>query len=511
MHIIEAFGKAFAANRYISVVFLVLPVIGLLERYGLQERARILIGKLRGATAGRLLLAYFLIRQSAAALGIPLGGQAQVVRPLLAPMVEGAAEAQVGELSPKQRFWLRAPAAAAENIGVFFGEDIFIAIGSVLLIKGFLEANGIIAERFALSVWAIPTAILAALIHGTRLLLIDRRLRRSTPPPDALRASTSPRGEVKKMITLEAVYVLTGVMGLGFAVLSARDKSNPKRFGNAAFWGLLALSFALGSWMSDLENGVLVIALIVVGGFGLMHKGAAAASTPQARTASAVRHGNALFLPALTVPLVALIGTLSLKNSGLVDPKQATLIFLSLGVLLALGACYVWLRPPLLAPIQEGRRLADTIGWAVVLPQMLASLGAVFAVSGVGDQVGHLATQYLPLGTPVAAVIAYCLGMALFTLVMGNAFAAFPVMTAAIGLPLIVHKFHGDPVIMSAIGMLAGFCGTLLTPMAANFNIVPAALLELPDRNGVIRIQAPTALLLLIANTGLMAALVYRF
>jgi uncharacterized membrane protein len=263
--------------------------------------------------------------------------------------------------------------------------------------------------------------------------------------------------------------------------------------------------------MSDLQNGYVVIALIIVGGFGLMHKGAAATTSPQERTASAAVRGNALFLPALTVPVVALIGTLTLKTSGLVDPKQATLVFLGLGVLIALAGCYMWLRPPLLAPMEEGRRLIDTIGWAAVLPQMLASLGAVFALSGVGNAVGQLATQYLPLGTPFACVVAYCLGMALFTLVMGNAFAAFPVMTAAIGLPLIVQRFGGDPVIMGASGMLAGFCGTLLTPMAANFNLVPAALLELPDRNGVIRAQAPTALMLLVANTGLMAALVYRF
>ena len=176
--IIEAFGKAFAANRYVSVVFLVLPVIGLLERYGLQERARMLIAKLRGATAGRLLLAYLLLRQTAAALGLPLGGHAAVVRPLLAPMVEGAAESEVGELSDEQTFWLRAHAAAAENIGLFFGEDIFVAIGSILLIKGFLETYNIVAEPFSLSVWAIPTAVLAATIHGTRLLLIDRRLKR---------------------------------------------------------------------------------------------------------------------------------------------------------------------------------------------------------------------------------------------------------------------------------------------------------------------------------------------
>jgi uncharacterized membrane protein len=183
VQIIAAFGHAFNANRFVSVVFLVLPVIGILERYGLQERAKALIGRLRGATAGRLLLAYFLFRQLAAALGIPFGGQAQVVRPLLAPMAEGAAETQLGTLSQEQKFWLRAHAAAAENIGLFFGEDIFVAIGSILLIKGFLETNHIFAEPFALSVWAIPTAVLAALIHGARLLLIDRRLRRTGGKP----------------------------------------------------------------------------------------------------------------------------------------------------------------------------------------------------------------------------------------------------------------------------------------------------------------------------------------
>jgi len=175
--IIEAFGKAFSTNRFVSVAFLVLPVIGILERHGLQERARMLIAKLKAATAGRLLLVYMLARQATIALGLPIGGPAAMVRPLLAPMVEGAAEAQAGKLSEKQVFWLRAHAAAADNIGLFFGEDIFVAIGSILLIKGFLETYNIIAEPFALSVWAIPTAILAAIIHGTRLLLIDRRLK----------------------------------------------------------------------------------------------------------------------------------------------------------------------------------------------------------------------------------------------------------------------------------------------------------------------------------------------
>jgi uncharacterized membrane protein len=194
--IIEAFGHAYNTNRFVSVVFLVLPVIGILERYGLQGRARMLIARLRGATAGRLLLGYFLFRQAAAALGIPFGGQAQVVRPLLAPMAEGAAEAETGAaLSPARRYWLRAHAAAAENIALFFGEDIFVAIGSILLIKGFLETYKIVAEPFALSVWAIPTAVLAALIHGTRLLRIDRRLRSAPPPEKSLHDfSASPQG-----------------------------------------------------------------------------------------------------------------------------------------------------------------------------------------------------------------------------------------------------------------------------------------------------------------------------
>jgi len=177
VHILSAFGKAFNDNRYISVVFLVLPVIGLLERYGLQERARILIAKLRGATAGRLLFVYLIIRQISAALGLPIGGHAQVVRPLIAPMAEAAVERQADGLSENWRTRIRALGAATENVGNFFGEDIFIAVASILLIKGFLETNHIIVQPLDVSLWAIPTAVLAFVIHGTRLLLIDRRLR----------------------------------------------------------------------------------------------------------------------------------------------------------------------------------------------------------------------------------------------------------------------------------------------------------------------------------------------
>ncbi|KYF76346.1 hypothetical protein BE20_35300 [Sorangium cellulosum] len=182
---ISALGKAFNDNRYVSLVWLVLPVIGLLERSGLQERARALVSRVKTATTGRLLLAYFMIRQLSAALGLTsLGGHAQMVRPLIAPMAEAAAENRHGPLPDAARFRIRAAAAAADNVALFFGEDIFLAIASILLIKGFLEQNGILVEPLQLSVWAIPTALLALLVHGTRLLLLDRRLRRELARAD---------------------------------------------------------------------------------------------------------------------------------------------------------------------------------------------------------------------------------------------------------------------------------------------------------------------------------------
>jgi uncharacterized membrane protein len=169
-------------------------------------------------------------------------------------------------------------------------------------------------------------------------------------------------------------------------------------------------------------------------------------------------------------------------------------------VIFALILCYAWLKPPPMAAIDEGGRLADAIGWALVLPQMLASLGAVFAEAGVGTTIGALASSIIPHGSIFLAVLLYALGMVIFTMIMGNAFAAFPVMVAAIGVPILLQEDGGNPAVIGAVGMLSGFCGTLMTPMAANFNIVPAALLELKSQYSVIRAQVPSALLLLLAN-----------
>jgi uncharacterized membrane protein len=317
------------------------------------------------------------------------------------------------------------------------------------------------------------------------------------------------------MIRLEAVFVLMGLLIGGVAVVSARDEANPRRWNNAIFWGAYAITFLVGSLLPDVVNGLLVLLMVGVAGIGKLGTSSGETNTREEREASARRWGNKLFIPALTIPVVTGFGTFFLKDLPIggvpmIDPRNVTIVWLAVATVVALIVGLIMLRPKLQTPIVEARRLLDSVGWAAVLPQSLAALGAVFAVAGVGKIVATLAGQYLPLGTPLAAVVAYALGMALLTALMGNAFAAFPVMTAGIALPLVVQQFGGDVTIVTAVGMLSGFCGTLTTPMAANFNIVPARLLELPDDNAVIRVQIPTALMLLAANAAIMYFFAYR-
>ena len=317
------------------------------------------------------------------------------------------------------------------------------------------------------------------------------------------------------MIRLEFIYILMGIMFAGVAVVNARDASNPRRWQNTLFWGVYAVTFLVGSRLPNVVNGVLVLAMVLIASVGKLGQGTDTGASREQRIASALKWKNKLFIPVLIIPGGTLLGTLLLKSvtvaaAPLVDPKQVTLISLGLATLVALVVGMLMLRPQLGAPIYESRRLLDSVSWAAVLPQSLAALGAVFAAAGVGQVIAKLAGTYLPLGTPFAAVIAFAVGMALFTIIMGNAFAAFPVMMAGIGLPLVVQKFGGDVVVVAAIGMLSGFCGTLMTPMAANFNIVPAALLELKDKYAVIKVQLPTGFILLAANIVLMYVFAFR-
>ena len=317
------------------------------------------------------------------------------------------------------------------------------------------------------------------------------------------------------MISLEVVYVLMGLMTAGVAVVDLLDRTRPRRLSNALFWGCYAVTFLAGTRLPHVVTGVLVIVMALVPSVRKLAGPPPEAATPAEREASAARWRSRLFIPALTIPAVTLLGTLTLGRitlggAPLVEAKEVTLVALALGILVALIVAMVMLRPGPAAPITEARRLLDAVGWAAVLPQLLAALGAVFALAGVGQAVTLVVERWIPLDTPFAVVAAYTIGMAIFTIIMGNAFAAFPVMTAGIGLPLIVQRFGGDVVIMAAVGMLSGFCGTLMTPMAANFNIVPAALLELPSEHDVIRVQIPTGIILLVTNTAIMYFFVFR-
>jgi uncharacterized membrane protein len=322
------------------------------------------------------------------------------------------------------------------------------------------------------------------------------------------------------VINVEAVYWLIGALFIAWASLIARDENHPHRVGASSFWGLLGLCFFYGTWVTAGTApawvlGVAVLVLVALAATGRLKHGRARTSSPAERVQSAAKFGNRLFIPALAIPVVTVIlvlaaPVLTVGKTPILDPKNTTLVALAIGAIVAAVLAVVLLKPKnKLNPIIESRRILESIGWAALLPQMLSTLGILFTKAGVGTAVGTLATAVMPKGSLIAGVIVYCLGMFIFTILMGNGFAAFPIMTAAIGWPVLVQQFHGNPAIVFAIGMLAGFCGTLCTPMAANFNLVPSALLEMKNKYGVITAQVGTAIPLLVVNTALMYFLAF--
>lgn len=321
------------------------------------------------------------------------------------------------------------------------------------------------------------------------------------------------------MLDLDQAYWVLAAFLLLAGLINLRER----RWRAGAFWIVLALLFAGGNgvlharaagvhWPSELAGaGVLLLACLAPA----VGRSPPAQADPVQRDASARRLGHRLFIPALLIPLVTIAVTLGggyLHTAGRpwFDPAHLTLVGFALSCLCAALAA-VWIgRQPAATALTEGRRLLDTLGWAALLPLVLASLGAVLTASGVGNAIAHVTEAMIPVHSRLACVLAYALGMVVFTVIMGNAFAAFPVLTAGIGLPLLVHMHGANPAVVGSLGMLSGYCGTLLTPMAANFNIVPVALLELDDNWAVIRAQLPTALVLLVFNILAMYLLVFR-
>ncbi len=318
------------------------------------------------------------------------------------------------------------------------------------------------------------------------------------------------------LLTLEVFLVLAGLFFCAMAWQIARDATHPRRVGSAVFWLLLAVVFVAGKHLPPLAVGYAVLVLAILAGTNRMAAPLRADRSASERTADAMRLGNRLLLPGVLIPALAIVGSLVLGEirwgeTRLAEPKQVTQIALGLACLVGLVVALRITRARPGRAITEGSALLQTIGWALILPQMLASLGGIFARAGVGDVIANAVGAAIPTGHPLVAVVAYCGGMALFTAIMGNAFAAFPVITLGIGLPFIVQQHGGDPAIMGALGMLSGYCGTLVTPMAANFNLVPAVLLELEDKNAVIKAQVPMAAAIWGFNVVVMYLCVYRF
>ena len=325
------------------------------------------------------------------------------------------------------------------------------------------------------------------------------------------------------LLPINYVYYLIGVVVMILVIMTLRDRANPKRFTTALFWFLFGSIFLFGDLMvQELGKslayriiGGFVIVIALLAGFGLVGKGQYKMSSEPERVASAARLKNWLFLPALMIPVVTVIGTLFLKDVSingvfLLDQKQLTLASLCVASVAAILTGWKLTGGTPLHAIRQSRRIVDTIGWAVILPQMLAMLGGVFVVADTGNSVQKIVSLFVNPDNRFMLVVIYCVGMALFTMIMGNAFAAFPVLSAGIALPFLINYHHGDPSPLLAIGMYAGYCGTLMTPMGANYNIVPAALLELKDKYQVIKVQIPTALTLLVVNIFLMYFLVFR-
>jgi len=296
------------------------------------------------------------------------------------------------------------------------------------------------------------------------------------------------------VFSLETVYVLTGVTLLIFALMAFADRTNPRRLGSGLFWLTLGIIFMFGGVAPHWLTGLLVLFLVALDGFGQVGCGRVE-TDPVERAGHARRLGNRIFIPVLVIPIVTFAFALLFRRLGM-DANRGALIGLGFGGVAAMIVCLILTRSDPLTLMNEGRRLKESMGAVNILPQLLASLGVIFTTAGVGKVIAQGIQQVIPGNNLFLLVLANCLGMTLFTIIMGNSFAAFPVIATGVLVPLIITPFGVNPAMAAIITLTAGSSGTLMTPMAANFNIVPAALLNMRDQYGVIKFQLPYALTL---------------
>ncbi len=318
------------------------------------------------------------------------------------------------------------------------------------------------------------------------------------------------------LLNLDIIYALTGMVLTIFALMTFSDKANKHRIASSLFWMLLAVAFAFGSFLPHWLTGLLVLVMVVIDGLGRVGRGTYNEATKAEQERQAVRLGSKIFLPVIAIPIVtfgfAIAFRLALyfQVEG-VDANavnRAGLVGLGLGGVVAMLLALRITDDKTKVLFNEGRRINDAMGALSLLPQLLASLGVIFTAARVGDLIAGGIQQVIPEHSLFLLVLANCLGMALFTIVMGNSFAAFPVIASGVLVPLIVKPLGVDPAMVAIITLTAGSSGTLMTPMAANFNIVPTALLNMKDQYGVIKFQLPFALTIWTLHVLLMWTLI---
>ena len=295
---------------------------------------------------------------------------------------------------------------------------------------------------------------------------------------------------------LEVMYILIGLVSVYTGVANAKDKTNEKRVGSAVFWIVLGVLFIFGKWIPAAWTGALLFLMVIPAIAKQVDRGKEGAPSVEEMEGNFNHIGMKIFVPALCIGLFALIFALFTKISSLVGMTFGVLV----GAVLLLA--YNKANSPKVF-LNDCRRMLDVVGPLSMLPTLLAGLGAVFTAAGVGDVISQLVSGVIPEGNAVVGVIVYAVGMALFTMIMGNAFAAITVMTVGIGAPFVL-ALGGDPTIIGGLALTCGYCGTLMTPMAANFNIVPVAILDMKDNNGVIKKQVPIAIVMLVVQIVIM-------
>lgn len=294
---------------------------------------------------------------------------------------------------------------------------------------------------------------------------------------------------------LEIFYILIGLQFLYTAYRALRSQDKSKSLGTAAFWTILAILFIGGPYIPNAINGLLVLAMGALTLFRQVKiKNIIDVNDEEVERGSA-KYGNKLFIPAIVLAVVAVVVSNWTPLGGAIG--------LGISSIVGLIAALLIIKPKLSYTLYDSDRLTQQVGTTGILPQFLAALGVLFTASGVGQVISKGISSFLPEGNHLIGAIAYILGMVLFTMLMGNAFAAFTVITASIGIPFVIAQ-GGDPIVAGALAMTGGFCGTLLTPMAANFNTLPVALLEMKQEFGVIKAQEPIALALIVIHIALM-------